>query len=152
MYDKQCQFPADVCETALADHTYYKCHSPPSITEDMDEDDCNSQGSQVDLFPELSDDKGEILSQDGNEPMEVVLSQETVSSEFQSSQSEFLPTDDGDEQFCSQEQDMAMDDNYSKERIFLVYDEKLRELLRFCPSCESPIVPESSIEVQNEGS
>ena len=150
--DKQCQFPADVCETALADHTYYKCHSPPSITEDMDEDDCNSQGSQVDLFPELSDDKGKIVSQDGNEPMEVVLSQETVSSGFQSSQSEFLPTDNGDEQFCLQEQDMAMDDNYSKERIFLVYEEKLRELLRFCPSCGSPIVPESSIEVQNEGS
>ena len=38
------------------------------------------------------------MSQD-NEPIEVVLSQETVSSEFQSRQSEVLPTDDGDEQF-----------------------------------------------------
>lgn len=78
------------------------------------------------------------MSQDDNEPIEVFLSQELVSSEFQSSQSEVLPTDDGDEQFCSQQQHMAMDDSYSKEQISLVYGEKLRELLWFCPSCGSP--------------
>lgn len=78
------------------------------------------------------------MSQDDNEPIEVFLSQELVSSEFQSSQSEVLPTDDGDEQFCLQQQDMAMDDSYSKEQISLVYGETLRELLWFCPSCGSP--------------
>ena len=49
--DKQYQFPPDVCDAA---YTYYKYNSAPSITEDMDKENCTLQGSQVDLFPELS--------------------------------------------------------------------------------------------------
>ena len=162
MCDQQCQFPLDVCKAALADHTYFNPNVLHTIRDgqDMDEDDYDSQGSQIDLFPELnesSDNEVENSSQDSaDEPMEVVVSQQTESSEFPSSQSEFVPSDDAsssqDEHFISQEQGVEMNHSHCKERVFLVYEEKLRELLRFCPSCGSFIVPESKVEIQNEGS
>ena len=39
-----------------------------------------------------------------------------------------------------------------KNRVFLVYEEKLKELLRFYPKCGSLVVPESIEEIKNEGS
>lgn len=143
-------------EAALADHTYFDPMVLHTIEDGqvMDEECYDSQGSQVDLFPELNDDEVENLSQDSiDEPMEVVVSQETVVSVFPSSQSEFVPSNVGsssqDEPFISQEQSVEMDHIHSKERVFLAYEEKLRELLQFCPSCGSLIVPESKVEIQN---
>ena len=82
----QCQFPHDVC----ADHTYCCKTAPePVVIEEMQQlreveemDDNASQGSQLDLFPDLTEG-------DSNEG-EVVISQETASR-----QSEYEPSEDG---------------------------------------------------------
>ena len=85
--------------------------------------------------------------------MDLVVSQETTSSE-----SQYSPSLDGSEICSSQDSrnsnnnpdSITMDTN--KERVFLVYEEQLKELLRFCPKCGSLIISENTIEVQNEGS
>ena len=58
MCDAQCQFPRDVIESVLADHSYFNPVSPNLIRDDEEE---TNEGSQVDLFPELS---GEESSED----------------------------------------------------------------------------------------
>ena len=157
MCDAQCQFPEDVSEPALADHTY--CAAVPRTVVEEKEEETVSQDSQLDLFPNLCEDEvivGDTLNGDGiiavedDEPMEVVISQETTSS-----QSEFIPSDDSlshDEASSSQESNVETDITKSKQRVFLVYEEKLKELLRFCPICGSLIIPENTVEVFNEGS
>ena len=68
----------------------------------------------------------------GEEPMDIVVSQETTSSG-----SQYSPNLDGSEICSSQDSrnsnnnpdSITMDTN--KERVFLVYEEQLKELLRF---------------------
>ena len=84
-----------------------------------------------------------------DEPVEVVISQETTSS-----QSEFIPSDvshSQDEASSSQQSTIMTGNATSKQRVFLVYEEKLKELLCFCPICGSLIIPENTVEVSNEG-
>ena len=171
--DAECQFPLDVVKTALSDHTYVTqtvreiVHAPTPITDnpvpdsnESAEDGYDSQGSQVDLFPDLNDelpsvtDESKILDLDVQEPMDIVVSQQTTSSG-----SQYVPSVGGSQQdnTCSSQDSQDASDkpdtkNTYKERVFLVYEEQLKELLRFCPRCGSLIIQESTVEVQNEGS
>ena len=91
-----------------------------------------------------------IIALEEDEPMEVVIAQEMTSS-----QSEFIPSDDSlshDEASSSQESNIETDNTKSNQRVFLAYEEKLQELLRFCPICGSLIILENTVEVFNEGS
>ena len=89
----QCQFPHDVCEAVFADHTFCCKTAPePVMIEEMD--DNASQGSQLDLVPDLTEGDSNEGENAADEPMEVVISQETASS-----QSEYEPSEDGS---CSQ--------------------------------------------------
>ena len=104
------------------------------------------------IYPELNDESevdnvlGEDLGGHNDDVMEVVLSQGTESSQ---SQSEFEPETD------SASQDEACEsqtETGSKQRVLIVYEEKLRELMRFCPRCGAPVESENTVEVKNEGS
>ena len=109
----------------------------------------------MDLFPGLGEDEdivgdtlneGEAMKKE--EPMEVVMSQETTSS-----QSEFILSDglySQDEASSSQESSITTDNTSLKQRVFLVYEEKLKELLGLCPICGSLIISENT-ETSNEG-
>ena len=79
----------------------------------------------------------------------VILSQEKLSS-----QSEYEPSEDG---LASQDEASGCEDqtvkrSFGKQRVFLTYEQKLQELLRFCPKCGMLIEQESIQEVKNEGS
>ena len=89
---------------------------------------------------------------DVEEPMDIVVSQETASGG-----SQYAPSVDGDT--CSTQDSQNSNDSLHtgerctyKEQVFMVYEEQLKELLRFCPKCGSLIISESTVEVQNEGS
>ncbi|KAJ7375187.1 hypothetical protein OS493_001930 [Desmophyllum pertusum] len=86
--------------------------------------------------------------------MDIVVSQQTTSSG-----SQYVPSvgDSQQDNTCSSQDSQDASDkpdtkNTYKERVFLVYEEQLKELLRFCPRCGSLIIQESTVEVQNEGS
>ena len=153
--DAQCQFPKDASEAALADHTYF-ISVPQTVLEEEEEEEIGSQYSQMDLFPGLGEDEvivgdtlNEVEAMKEEEPMEVVMSQETTSS-----QSEFILSDcsySQDEASSSQESSITPDNTSLKQRVFLVYEEKLKELLRFCPICGSLIISENTVETSNEG-
>ena len=89
------------------------------------------------------------------ESMDIVISQESASSGSQYAQSV-----DGSEICCSQDSQSSQYTNNPnsvtwdmyKERVFLVYEERLKELLRYCPKCGSLLFSENTIEVHNEGS
>ena len=92
----QCQFPHDVCKAVLTDHTYCDMKAPqipvevvetvPDLdlveVEEMDDDNA-SQGSQLDLFPDLNEDEPNEEENADDEPMEVIISQEMVSSHLE---------------------------------------------------------------------
>lgn len=42
--------------------------------------------------------------------------------------------------------------SFDRQRTFLVYEENLKELYRFCPNCGSPTITREVNEVPNEGS
>jgi len=46
---------------------------------------------------------------------------------------------------------ITTDNTTLKQRVFLVYEEKLKELLHFCPICGSLIISENTVETSNEG-
>ena len=153
----QCQFPHDVCEAVFADHTYSCKTAPePVVIEEMQQlrevkemDDNASQGSQLDLFPDLTEGDSNEGENAADEPMEVVISQETASS-----QSEYEPSEDGS---CSQGEasgceEQGIGNSFGKQRVFLIYEQKLQDLLRFCPKCGALVLQESIEEVHNEGS
>ena len=106
-----------------------------------------SQDSQLDLFPDLNEVEPNEEENAVDEPMEVMISQEMVSS-----QSEYEPSGD---QSASQDEassyEEMVESSFGKQRVFLIYEQKLKELLLFCPRCGALIVPESIEEVQNEG-
>ena len=167
--DAECQFPLDITEEALSDHTYFRKNiqntAPNTNLPDRKEVEEIEDGydSQVDLFPDLDDDpptvrcdsseRMENIEQlDVEEPMDIVVSQETASGG-----SQYAPSVDGDT--CSTQDSQDSNDSLHtgasctyKERVFMVYEEQLKELLRFCPKCGSLIISESTVEVQNEGS
>ena len=171
--DVECQFPHDIVEEALSDHTYVRktiqdtvhvpssCHSLVQIEDSGLED---GYDSQVDLSPGLDDNPPTVICENieceehivvtnVEESMDIVVSQESTSSG-----SQYATSVDGSEICSSQDSqntynnpDSITRDTY-KERVFLVYDQQLKELLRFCPKCGSLIISENTIEVQNEGS
>ena len=143
MCDAQCQFPRDVIESVLADHSYFNPVSPNLIRNDEEE---TNEG--LDLFPEMS---GEESSED-----ESVIESNYKPMEVYSSQSEWV-TSEGESYSVSQDKTEPSSQEFEKlesikNRVFLVYEEKLKELLRVCPSCGSLVVPENTVEIQNEGS
>ena len=111
-------------------------------------DDDFSQISQLKSFPDLNDDDPYEQENVAEEPM-VILSQETLSS-----QSEYEPSEDG---LASQDEASLCEDqteisSFGKQWVFLIYEQKLQELLPFCPKCCMLIEQESIQEVKNEGS
>ena len=150
----QCEFPSDFCEAVFADHSYCRKTAQAEIEEMQElteEEEMNhdaSQVSQLDLFPDLNDDDPYEQENVSEEPM-VILWQETMSS-----QSEYEPSEAGlashDE--ASGCQDRTVKSCFGKQRGFLIYEQKLQELLRFCPKCGMLIEQESIQEVKNEGS
>ena len=145
----QCQFPRDFCEAVFADHTYCRNTTQADI-EEMEElpeeeemDDDVSQVSQLDLFPDLNDDDPNEQENVAEEPM-VILSQETLSS-----QSEYEPSEDG---LAFQDEasgcvDQTVKSSFGKQRVFLIYEQKLQELLRFCPKCFLPSLARSVLHL-----
>ncbi|KAK2564383.1 hypothetical protein P5673_011809, partial [Acropora cervicornis] len=118
------------------------------LSEEKDMDDDFSQISQLKSFPDLSDDDPYEQENVAEEPM-VILSQETLSS-----QSEYEPSEDG---LASQDEASLCEDqteisSFGKQWVFLIYKQKLQELLPFCPKCCMLIEQESIQEVKNEGS
>ena len=150
--DAHCQFPRDVWETALADHTYFNRRTREPVVDnkqleeqqaveevqDVDTDvEEDGYDSQVDLLPELGDESevdnvlGEDLGCCNDDAMEVVVLQGTESSQ---SQSEYEPSEDDS---ASQGEGCgSQSETESKRHVLLVYKEKLRELMRFCPHCQ----------------
>lgn len=131
----ECQFPLDVCEAGLADHTYCDVKAPQvevgEIVPDLDQleeveelDAYNaSQGSQLDLFPDLNEVEPNEEENAVDEPMEVIISQEMLSS-----QSEYEPSGDqsaSQNEAPSYEQEMV-ESSFGKQRVFLIYEQKLK--------------------------
>ena len=164
MCNANSQFPQDICEAALGDHVYCISTVPQTLEEEEvqeegGEDDMmqvtGSQGSQVDLFPSLAgkviveDNSNDHAVMENGETMDEVISQETTSS-----RSEFIPGDGArskDELFSSQETSKKTDNTTPTERVFLVYESKLKDLLRFCPLCGALVIQDSTVEVSKEG-
>lgn len=179
--DVGCQFPLDITEEALSDHTYVlktiqntaPSNCLPDNADDIEKDSIvveDGYDSQVELFPDLDDDAPPVrfersecvkvnseVELEVKEPMDIIVSQETATSGSQYTPS--LKNEDGfgtcssqDSQESNSDSANACTHNTYKERVFMVYEEQLKELLRFCPKCGSLIIPESTVEVQNEGS
>ena len=167
--DAYCQFPRDVSESALADHTYFNRRTPEPVVKNkqlkeenetvVEVQDVDSEveedgyDSQVDLFPELNDESevdnalGEDLGGHNDDVMEVVVSQGRESSQ---SQSEYEPSEAdsaSQDEACGSQSETG-----SKQRVLIVYEEKLRELMRFCPHCGALVESDNMVEVKNEGS
>ena len=109
------------------------------LSEEKDMDDDFSEISQLKSFPDLNDDDPYEQENVTKEPM-VILSQETLSS-----QSEYEPSEDG---LASQDEaslceDQAEISSFGKQWVFLIYEQKLQELLPFCPKCCMLIEQES---------
>ena len=167
--DAYCQFPRDVCESALADHTYFNRRTPEPVLDnkqldenqtvvevhDVDSDvEEDGYDSQVDLFPELDDESevDKVLREDlgghNDDVMEVVVLQGRL--ESSQSQSEYEPSEDDS---ASQDEGCgSQSETGSKQRVLIVYEEKLRELMQFCPRCGALVESENTTEVKNEGS
>ena len=162
LWKKRCQI-IHMLEKPIHDTVHVVSTSDSS---DQMEDSGHEDGynSQVDLFPDLdehpptvtcqnTESEEHIMLPNVEEPMDIVVSQETISSG-----SQYSPSLDGSEICSSQDSQNSKNnpnlirrDTY-KERVLLVYEQQLNELLRFCPNCGSLIIPENTIEVQNEGS
>ena len=123
----ECQSPLDVCKTGLADHTYCDMKAPQvevgetgpdlDLLEEVEEMDAYnaSQGSQLDLFSDLNEVEPNENAVD--EPMEVIISQEMVSS-----QSEYEPSGD---QSASQgeapsSQEEMVESSFGRRHVFLI--------------------------------
>ena len=100
------------------------------------------------MFPDINEDEPNEEENADDEPMEVIISQEMVSS-----QSEYEPS--GDESASQEDtsgfEEQTVECSFGNQRVFLIYEQKVKELLRFCPRCGALIVPENIEEVQNEG-
>ena len=89
--------------------------------------------------------------------MEISVSQETASSGSQYAPSVKSADESGtcsyqDSQNSNNESINLCTSDTNKEQVFMVYEEQLKKLLRFCPKCGSLIILERTVEIQNEGS
>ncbi|KAL9958118.1 hypothetical protein ACROYT_G035089 [Oculina patagonica] len=135
------QFPEDVVEDVMVDHPYCskKPQDRPSRTINEKENTTIESGTKT-----CSDDFQDV-STVAQQVEEHVDSQCTETAT--ASQSEYYPSD------CSEDglsQSSAVEVVINRQRTFIVYEDNLKELYRFCPNCGSPTITRN--EVQNEGS
>ena len=151
--DATMQFPQDVSETVWLEHMYSArteetkkqeelSDIPGGISEDEDEE---LYDSQVELF---SGSEEEIEATNTSEDMhlgqeaamEVIISQPSSQS-TESGHSEYQISEN-DTDHCSQSTNDSKESvkpSLDKQRVFVVYEEQLKELLRFCSKCGSLI-------------
>ncbi|XP_028333056.1 high mobility group nucleosome-binding domain-containing protein 5-like isoform X2 [Gouania willdenowi] len=75
------------------------------------------------------------------EPMEILFSQGTTSSS-----SNYYPSLISSPYSFQESLKLNKNPDTHKERLFLVYEERLKELLRFCIKCGSPMIKQNTIE------
>ena len=143
-WNAEFQFPLDVWEAGLADHTYCDTKAPQvevgeivpdlDLSEEVEELDTgnDSHGSRLDLFPDLNEVEPNEEENAVDQPIEVIISQELVSSqsEYESSGDQSASQDEAP----SYEEEMV-ESSFGKQHVFLIYEQKLKELLRYCPGC-----------------
>ncbi|KAL9975035.1 hypothetical protein ACROYT_G012151 [Oculina patagonica] len=135
------QFPEDVVEEVMVDHPYCskKTQDRPSRTVN------EKENATIESGPETCSDDFQDISTVPQQVEEHVDSQCTETAT--ASQSEYYPSD------CSEDglsQSSAVEVVINRQRTFIVYEDNLKELYRFCPNCGSPTITRN--EVQNEGS
>jgi len=151
MCDAACNFPLDTSEAIIGEHSYCLHRQIPlndSYVEAEESSNDSQADSQIELFSVQDSDSGsEKLCEVEEEVIEVACSSQASS---QSSHSLYNPDSQDDMDSEHEVEEREQDD--SKERVFLVYESKLKELLRFCPTCGSIIIQDLIKEMQNEGS
>ncbi|EDO39799.1 predicted protein [Nematostella vectensis] len=126
--DVPVQFPGDVSEDVLAEHSYFTSYT--SMACDLED---NDRSQQVDYEVGLVFDDE---SQHNNEYEDDELYSPSQSSS-QSSQQSYQST--------------SAYTPSSGNRLLLVNENNLQELLKFCPQCGSPVSREDMKETENEG-
>ena len=143
MVDAMMQFPFDVAQEIFLEHSYCS-HIIEEQTAPVNNSVCESEDTTKDVAQSSSNEKvpDELFSSppsspepdnDKNDPDYVESSQ--------SSQTSTAPSEN-----------IESVDTASPNRILLVYEEKLHELMKFCPKCGSPVNADEIEERGNEGS
>lgn len=164
--DATMQFPQDASEAVWLDHIYpsraEEYMKPQDEQSDTTENDSDAgeaweYDSQFELFSDHDSIHAETEATSVNienmylgHEAEVEVSQPSQPSTCISSQYEGNTTCSQDT--CDSQGDVLEELNLNKQRVFLVYEEQLKELLRFCPKCGSLVIEEETNEVKNEGS
>lgn len=145
MVDETMQFPFDAANEILNEHSYcfFKCQEESSVKTNNDSD------FQAEFFfehphptAEAAESGDELFSSPPSSPVKdkVELDPDYVASS-QSSQTSTTPSESAE----------CLNSPHGK-RILLVYEENLRQLLRFCPQCGSPVNEDEIDERENDGS
>ncbi|KAJ7380662.1 hypothetical protein OS493_007028 [Desmophyllum pertusum] len=145
MVDETMQFPFDAANEILNEHSYcfFKCQEESSVKTNNDSD------FQAEFFfehphptAEAAESGDELFSSPPSSPVKdkVELDPDYVASS-QSSQTSTTPSESAE----------CLNSPHGKQ-ILLVYEENLRQLLRFCPQCGSPVNEDEIDERENDGS
>jgi len=168
--DAGVQFPEDVSEIVLLDHMYSvrgeestKQLHVDEQSEENDSENDEEYDSQFELFSGSDDDQPTDTVIDSNiyidqeAAMEIILpltqsSESSQSTEYHMSENEATCSSQStiDSTHVDERENHCV--SLGKQRVFLVFEEQLRELLHFCAKCGSPIIQEDMNEVKNEGS
>lgn len=148
MRDDAVQFPQDTVMEVLKDHRYA---GTPAESQDRQPLRISSENETVETGTDEDvqrvDDVQCVVCPEAKQDFVDFNSQPSVTA---SSQSEYCPDEDDLSQM-SQSSLPEVNSVDRRKRKFIVYEENLKELYRFCPSCGSPTIGDVH-EVQNEGS
>ena len=141
------QFPQDASVEVRNDHSYARGEEPQCqlLVRQEREDQSETEETVIEDSSRCVDSTEQVE--------ELCSSQYSETTNPVASQSEYYPSDSEDECFKSQQstQNESEENSVNFEcRLFLVYEEQLKELYRFCPKCGSFTV--DAHEIQNEGS
>ncbi|XP_078495336.1 uncharacterized protein LOC144750166 [Ciona intestinalis] len=129
--DAYCQFPVQLSEPVIHDHSYNSFSEPSSssafeISRNLNVDDATNDND-----------------------VESVESTDTEHN-FMESDSSSCVTEQADSN-CAHDYRILTEPEEETNRTFIIYESQLKQLLRFCPDCGSPIDPELTVETQRTG-